>query len=288
MGLYKHACLKPTPEWECSSEAFRLKCMNADSTLPSPRVAVAFDEPSPPASTGARVFATTRWTVVLRAGGPTSEGSAAALEQLCRTYWYPLYSFARRNGLPAHDAEDMTQSFFAFLLEKDAISRADRERGRFRSFLLAAFKNFQANRRSHDSAAKRGGGEKLVSFDEMQAEGRYQSDSRTTLSPECLYDKQWAASLLDEVMSALRREYAVLKKESLFDMMRGIIWGGRDESSYAVLALQAGLSEGALKVAVHRMRKRLQERLRQEVAQTVATPGEIDDELRHLLAALSA
>ncbi len=245
-------------------------------------------EPISPAGHAGRVFATTRWTVVLRAGGPTSDGSAAALEQLCRTYWYPLYSFARRTGLAAHDAEDMTQSFFAFLLEKDAIARADRERGRFRSFLLSAFKNFLANERERHSAAKRGGGQCIVSFEELQAESRYIHEPGSGLSPETLYDKQWAESLLEQVMVALRAEYALLGKEGLFDILRGVVWGGKHEGGYGALAQQVGLSEGALKVAIHRMRGRLREFLRQEVAQTVDTPGEVDDELHHLLTVLSS
>jgi RNA polymerase sigma-70 factor (ECF subfamily) len=239
------------------------------------------------ANPGARVFATTLWTVVLRAGGPTSNGSAAALEQLCRTYWYPLYSFARRTGLPAHDAEDLTQSFFAFLLEKDAIARADRERGRFRSFLLSAFKNFAANERAHQTAAKRGGGKAVVSLDEMRAEDRYQHEPKNDLTPERLYDQKWAASLLEQVMQLLRTEYTTLGKGPLFDALRSVIWGGRQNGGYEQLAQQVGMSEGAFKVAVHRLRTRFKECLHQEVAQTVATPGEIDDELRHLLTALS-
>lgn len=223
---------------------------------------------------------------MLRAGGPTSDGSAAALEQLCRTYWYPLYSFARRSGVSAHDAEDLTQSFFAYLLEKDAIARADRERGRFRSFLLTTFKNFQANERAHHAAAKRGGGRALVSLDELQAENRYQHEPQTNLSPEKLFEQKWAASLLDQVMQTLRTEYTTLGKGPLFDSLRGVIWGGRQEGGYELLARLAGLSEGAFKVAVHRLRTRFKECLRQEVAQTVATPGEVDDELRHLLTAL--
>jgi RNA polymerase sigma factor (sigma-70 family) len=247
---------------------------------------MALAEETPPAADGAWAFATTRWSVVLRAGGPTSAGSATALEQLCRTYWYPLYSFARRNGVPAHDAEDLTQSFFAFLLEKDAIARADRERGRFRSFLLASFKNFQANQRSHERAAKRGGGARIVSFDGMQAEDRYQHEPQSSQLPECLYDKQWAMSLFEGVMAALRKEYAALYKEALFDRMRQIVLGEREDGGYSEVARQVGMTEGAFKVAVHRMRKRLQERLRLEVSQTVAVPDEIDDELRYLLVAL--
>jgi len=163
---------------------------------------------------GARVFGTTRWTVVLQAGGPTSDGSAAALEQLCRTYWYPLYSFARRSGVSVHDAEDLTQSFFAYLLEKDAIARADRERGRFRSFLLTAFKNYQANERARQAAAKRGGGRAVLSLDELQAEDRYEHEPQTNLTPEKLYDQKWAASLLEQVMQALRKEKKPVVKRS--------------------------------------------------------------------------
>jgi RNA polymerase sigma-70 factor (ECF subfamily) len=235
---------------------------------------------------GARVFVTTRWTVVLQAGGPTSDGSMRALEQLCRTYWYPLYSFARRVGVPPHDAEDLTQSFFAYLLERDVIARADRERGRFRSFLLTAFKNYHSNERARQSAEKRGGGKSIVSFDELQAENRYQHEPQNNLSPEKLYEQKWAASLLEQVMQTLRLEYTTLGKGALFDLLRGVIWGGRQESGYAELARKAGLTEGAFKVAVHRMRSRFKECLRQEVAQTVATAGEVDDELRHLLSAL--
>jgi RNA polymerase sigma factor (sigma-70 family) len=245
-------------------------------------------DPAQQAGQGARVFATTRWTVVLRAGGPTSDGSTAALEQLCKTYWYPLYSYARRSGLQAHDAEDLTQGFFAFLLEKDAIARADRERGRFRSFLLSAFKNFQLNERARQYAAKRGGGKNIVSLDELEAENRYQQEPQNGLTPEKLYDQKWAASLLDQVMSQLRAEYSALSKGPLFDVLRGIVLGGRNEAGYGALAQTVGMTEGAFKVAVHRMRSRLKECLRQEVSQTVATAAEVDDELRHLLTALTA
>jgi DNA-directed RNA polymerase specialized sigma24 family protein len=241
--------------------------------------------PGAPAGQAGRVFATTRWTVVLQAGGPTSVGSAAALDELCRTYWYPLYYFARRSGLPPPDAEDLTQSFFTFLLEKNVIARADRDRGRFRSFLLSAFKNFHANERARQSAAKRGGGTRLTSLDEMQAENRYCHEPASDLSPEKLYDQKWAASLLDHVMRILRAEYTSLNKGPLFEVLRRVMLGD-GPAGYDALAREAGLTEGAFKVAVHRVRNRFREALRHEVAQTVATPGEVDDELRHLLSAL--
>jgi RNA polymerase sigma factor (sigma-70 family) len=233
-----------------------------------------------------RVFATTRWTVVLQAGGPTSEASAQALEHLCRTYWYPLYSYARRCGVSPHDAEDLTQSFFAHLLEKGVVARADRERGRFRTFLLTTFRHYQINAHAKTVTVKRGGGQAMVSFEELQAEQRYVHDASGELSPEKLFDQRWATSLLERVMLSLRAEYATLGKGALFDLLHSVVWGGRSETGYAALAQEAGLSEGAFRVAVHRLRTRLKECLRHEVAQTVATPGEIDDELRHLMASL--
>jgi RNA polymerase sigma-70 factor (ECF subfamily) len=234
-----------------------------------------------------RVFATTRWTVVLQAGGSTSAGSAAALEKLCRAYWYPLYSFTRRRGLAPHDAEDLIQSFFAFLLEKDVIARADRERGRFRTFLLSALLNFQANERARAGTLKRGGGHAIVSFDELQAESSYQNEPATHLTPERLFDQKWAASLLEQVIQTLRREYAAAGKGPLFDELRGLLWGGRGDVGYEAIAGKLGTTEGAIKVAVHRLRARFKECLKDEVAHTVAGPEEVEDELRHLLAALS-
>lgn len=244
------------------------------------------DQTSPGAQ-GPRVFATTRWTVVLQAGGSTSTGSHAALEQLCRTYWYPLYSFLRRRGLPQHDAEDTVQSFFVFLLEKDVIARADRERGRFRTFLLTALQNFQANERARAGSQKRGGGHAIVSFDELHAEARYQDEPATNLSPERLFDQKWASSLLEQVLLALRQEYIAAGKGALFDEIRGVLWGGRGDVGYEAIGQKLGMSEGAIKVSVHRLRLRFKECLQNEVAQTVATAAEVDDELRHLLVSLN-
>jgi len=232
-----------------------------------------------------RVFTTTRWTVVLQAGGPTSPGSAAALDQLCRSYWHPLYHYARRSGLTPTDAEDLTQSFFAHLLEKDVIARADPQRGRFRTFLLCSFRNFQSNHRAHAAAGKRGGGQPVISLDELEAEHRYHA-LPSALSPEKLYDQQWAASLLAQVMRNLQAEYTALNKGPLFKLLRQVLLGEDPATGYGELARVAGISEGAFKVAVHRLRHRYREALRQEVAQTVATPGEVEDELRHLLSTL--
>ena len=248
---------------------------------------MAIDEQPSSTGKGARVFATTRWTVVLQAGGSTSAGSTAALNKLCGAYWYPLYFFARRRGLGAHDAEDLIQGFFAFLLEKDVIARADRERGRFRTFLLTSLQNFQANERARAGSQKRGGGHTIVSFDELQAENRYQGEPATNLSPERLFDQKWAASLLEQALQNLRREYVAAGKGPLFEEAHDRLWGGRGEVGYEAMGRKLGMTEGAIKVAVHRLRLRFKECLQDEVAHTVASPAEIDDELRHLLASLS-
>ncbi|WP_414661387.1 RNA polymerase sigma factor [Horticoccus sp. 23ND18S-11] len=223
----------------------------------------------------------------MTAGGSTSADSAAALEQLCRAYWYPLYFHARGRGLSPHDAEDLIQSFFAFLLEKAVIARADRERGRFRTFLLSALENFHANARARAGSLKRGGGTVIVSFDEFQAEARYQHEPSTTLTPERLFDQKWAASLLEQVLQILRQEYTAAGKGPLFDDLRSVLWGGRGEASHADLARKLGSTEGAVRVAVHRLRLRFKECLQAEVAHTVVNPDDVNDELRHLLDALS-
>ena len=236
---------------------------------------------------GARVFATTHWSVVLMAGGSTSAGSAAALDMLCGAYWYPLYFFVRRHGVGPHDAEDLIQAFFAFLLAKDVIARADRDRGRFRTFLLSSLQNFRANERVRANSQKRGGGYVITSFDEQKAEARYQNEPATNLSPERLFDQKWAASLLEQVLQTLRREYVASGKGPLFEEVHDLIWGGRGDVGYEAIGRKLGMTEGAIKVAVHRLRLRFKECLKDEVAHTVASVEEVDDELRHLLASLS-
>lgn len=234
-----------------------------------------------------RVFATTRWTVVLQAGGASSEGSAQALEQLCRTYWYPIYSFARRRGLSRHDAEDMTQGFFAHLLERDAIGRASQARGRFRTFLLKSFVNFQANEHEKAVALKRGGGRPIIHFEALDAETRYQHEPATNLSPERIFDQKWATALLDQVMQNLRRDYAAAGKAEWFDRLKTVLWGGPGAIGYAQIAAALGRTEGAVKVGVHRLRARYREALLLEVANTLTRGEDVEDELRHLLAAVS-
>ena len=232
---------------------------------------------------GAREFHTTHWSVVVSARGDRS-GARVALEKLCQAYWYPLYEFVRRQGLSGHDAQDLTQEFFARLLEKDWLAGVDRERGRFRSWLLAALKHFLANEWTRARTQKRGGGAVLFSFDELDAESRLQHEPATD-SPEQIYDRRWAMTLLDQVMARLRTEMAGVGKLGHFEALKFCLTG--EKSGYAEVGARLGMSEGAVKVAVHRLRERYRALLRAEIAETVATEKEIEDELRALLAALS-
>lgn len=226
--------------------------------------------------------------MVVRAGDIGTPDGRTALAQLCRLYWYPLYWFARRRGLTPHDAEDLTQGFFADLLERGAIARADATRGRFRTFLLASFQNYQSHQRERAGTLKRGGGHEIVSLEALQtAETRFQGEPADGISPEKLFDQKWAHSLLDAVLELLRREYTAAGKQAWFDELKVVLWGGRGEVRYAEIAVRVGSTEGAIKVAVHRLRQRFRECLRAEVAQTVLDAGDIDDEMRHLLTAVS-
>lgn len=233
---------------------------------------------------GARDFHTTHWSIVLSARGDTG-GAPMALGKLCRAYWHPLYAYVRRQGLSSHDAQDLTQEFFARLLEKGWLGGVDRELGRFRSWLLAAMKHFLANEWDRSRAAKRGGGAVLFSFDALDAESRLLHEPATD-SPEKIYDRRWAMALLDRVMTRLRAEMAGAGKLAHFEALKFCLTGEKD--AYAGVGERLAMSEGAVKVAVHRMRQQYRALLRAEIAETVATPAEIEDELRHLLAALSS
>ena len=231
-------------------------------------------------------FATTRWSVVVAAGQKAGGDDArAALETLCRTYWYPLYVYARRKGHAAEDAADLVQGFFASLLERRAVARADRERGRFRSFLLASLDHYLANEWRRATAQKRGGGAVLVGLDFDDGERRYGLEPSHHLTPDRVYERRWALTLIDAAMGRLRAEYQARDRGDLFATLAGLISGERDEA-YAGVAGRLGMSEGAVKVAVHRLRKRCRELLREEVAQTVAGEAQVDDELGHLLDAV--
>jgi RNA polymerase sigma factor (sigma-70 family) len=230
-----------------------------------------------------RHFETTRWSVVLAAGAESSSpGVQEALATLCETYWYPLYAFLRSRGYSAEDAQDLTQAFFARLLEKQTIRHADPARGRFRSFLLASLKNFAANEHDRDIARKRGGDLPILSLEVETAEGRFQMEVPTDETPERVFDRRWAMTLLDRVMSRLNAETPRSGKPSQFDRLKAYLTGDQPQLSYAETASELGTSEGAVKVAVHRLRRRFRDLVRDEIAHTVSSPEEIEDELRHL------
>ena len=233
-------------------------------------------------------FATTRWSLVLAAGAQGSSPDVhQALATLCETYWYPLYGFLRSRGYSAENAQDLTQAFFARLLEKHAVRHADPARGRFRSFLLASLRNFAANERDRDSAGKRGGGVPMLSLEIEHAEGRFQREPPTDETPERVFDRRWALTLLDRVMSRLQAEAAARNDtHSPFDRLKTYLTGDEPQLSYAQTAFELGMSEGAVKVAVHRLRRRFRDLVRDEIAHTVSSPEEVEDELRHLWSAV--
>jgi RNA polymerase sigma-70 factor (ECF subfamily) len=233
------------------------------------------------------VFATTRWTVVMQAG-TDSPSARQALEMLCRNYWYPLYAYVRRQGHGSHDAQDLTQAFFARLLEKNYLADVQREKGRFRSFLLASLKHFLANEWDRERALKRGGGQRLIALDDDAAESRYKLEPKDEFSADKIYERRWALTLLDQVLSRLRREFEFNGRLQEFELLKEYLSAGRTSVSYALAAEKLETTEGAVKVAVHRLRKRYRELLRAEIAQTVATASEIEAEIRYLFAALSA
>jgi RNA polymerase sigma factor (sigma-70 family) len=229
-------------------------------------------------------FPTTLWTVVLRAGRDEPAHAQAALAQLCQGYWYPLYSFIRRRGHSPHDAQDLTQEFFAHLLEKHGLGGVDPKHGRFRTFLLASLKNFLANDWDKAHALKRGGGQSIVSLERGSAESRYRLEPSHDLTPDRHFERQWAMTLLDQVLTLLRDEYHSEGKGDLFEQLKPVLAGAPE--AYADIAARLRRSEGAIKVAVHRMRRRYRELARALVAETVGD-GEVEDELHHLLAMLS-
>jgi RNA polymerase sigma factor (sigma-70 family) len=237
---------------------------------------------------GGGQFATTHWSVVLAAAHSHDTRARTALESLCRTYWYPLYAFVRRQGTAPHDAQDLTQEFFARLLESGSLGRVDRAKGRFRSFLLASLKHFLANCRDHDRAQKRGGGQALLSFDAASAETRYALEPADLATPDKAYERQWALTLLDLVMGRLRAEHVAAGKLAQFDQLKGCLLGDKSLPAYAELAARQGVTESAIKMAVSRLRQRYRELIYEEIARTVSRPAEVEDEIRHLLAALGS
>lgn len=231
-------------------------------------------------------FQTTHWSLVLAAGEPGHPAAQRAVAELCRNYWYPLYAFVRRKGRPAEEARDLTQDFFSVVLEKNYFGDADRERGRFRTFLLAAAENFLRNDWAKRQTLKRGGGIGFISFEADTAETRYLREPVDGETPEKLFDRRWAVSLLETVMERLRSEFAKAGKQDHFESLHVFLSGEKHAASYVEVATKLNLSEGAVRVAVHRMRARYGELLRKEIATTLADPRDVDDELRHLFAVL--
>jgi RNA polymerase sigma factor (sigma-70 family) len=233
-------------------------------------------------------FATTHWSVVLSTAQSNSTQASEAIEKLCRAYWPPLYSYVRRQGSGPEDAKDLTQAFFAKLLEKNFWARADPEKGRFRSFLLKALSQFLADQRDRARTAKRGGGVPLISLDEHSGEERFLEGLDQNLSGEQQFDRQWAATVLEHARTKLRQECIASGKSGLYDRISLV--GGPNESAvpHMVIAQELGMSVSAVKSAVSRLRKRYGELVRQEVAHTVSSPSEIAAEIRHLLSVIGA
>ena len=219
------------------------------------------------------------------ATNPTSD-SRSSLAALCKVYWAPIYAFIRRNGYESDQAQDLTQAFFVALLEKNYLGDADRERGRFRTFLLSSLKHFLANERDKAHALKRGGGQIIVSIDPTEAEGWYGPEAVEQQTPESLFQRRWALSLLERVMAKLGVEWARMGKSEYFEKLSPMLEGDPAAHRYEDLGAELGTSAGALRVAVHRMRRRYRDLLRREIAETVSTPAQIDEEIRFLLSAL--
>jgi RNA polymerase sigma factor (sigma-70 family) len=236
---------------------------------------------------GRQQFLPTRWTTVLNAArGGSHPQAAKAMAELCQIYWYPLYAFIRRQGHQTHEAEDLTQEFFARLIEKEYLEGVDPGKGKFRSFLLMALKRFLANEWDRKQAQKRGGGRAVFPLDAALADSRYGPEPADDLTPEKLYERQWALAVLEHVLAGLRDEYAADGKAALFDGCKGFLTAGEISKSQAEIAAELGMTDGAVKVAIHRLRRRYRERLRQEIADTVASAEEIDEEIQYLLRCL--
>ena len=231
-------------------------------------------------------FPTTHWSLVLAAGRHDTSQSRTALASLCEAYWFPLYTYVRRCVRDVHEAQDLTQAFFVQLLDKHYVADADPRRGRFRAFLLTAFRHFLSHEWEKAKAQKRGGGRLPWSLDLMSGESRYQVESNDQCTPEQLFERQWAITLLNQVITRLQSEFASAGKESQFVQLKEFLVG-RSSTTYAEVARQLGQSEAAVKMAVHRLRRRYGQLLRDEIAHTVDNPDDVEDEIRDLFKALS-
>jgi len=251
------------------------------------------DEGSPPTTDSTVIqdsnFPETRWSLIVRAKGDNEPDAEGALEELCSIYWYPIYAYLRRIGQSAHDAEDLTQAFFAKILSQQPFGSVDASKGRLRSYLLTSVKNFQINAHSHDTAERRGGMERPLSIDQAEAENRYQFEPADELTPDKIFDRRWAITILEQVLLRLEQSYSSKGRQAQFDALRPFLeWRGTGaDSTYADAAAQIGKTTNNFKQMVHRFRKTYQTILRDEVLQTVGKEEEVEDELNRLLQALS-
>jgi RNA polymerase sigma factor (sigma-70 family) len=245
------------------------------------------DQKAASTPTGPQRFHTTHWSVVLAAGRPSSPHARDALASLCQVYWYPLYAYIRRKGHSPTDAQDLTQEFFTWLLEKNIAGKADRTRGRFRSFLLTSLDHFLAKHWRRAGTRKRGGGQTVLSLDLAAGENRYTLEPAHELTAEMIFLRRWALTLLEKTLTSLRDEFAERGKLELFEHLKPHLGGDETTVPYSQIAELLGKTEGAVKVAVHRLRQRCRELLRAEIAQTVSGPDEVDEELRDLFDAVA-
>jgi len=240
-------------------------------------------KPSPPGA-----FVTTHWSVILNAGDTASSQADEAMSRLCQTYWYPLYAYVRRQGYAADQAQDLTQEFFARLLARNYLRSVDRQKGKFRWFLLAAMEHFLAKEWRDAHRLKRGGGKTILSLDERDAEDRYRIEPAEPMTAERLYERRWALTLLDQAMQRLRAEFEAADKLPLFEVLQIFLSGERPGVTQAQAGGRLNMSEGAMNVAVHRLRRRYAELLREEIGNTVSSPDEVDEELRYLRSVVSS
>jgi len=246
-------------------------------------ILVPAPEKKPAVSQSAAWFATTHWSVVLEAKGDDAARANEALEKLCHVYWPPIYAFIRRNGFNSADAKDLTQEFFYRLLSKEYLRHLQDQRGKFRSFLLTFIKHFLSDERDKASTQKRGGGQMFFSLDDTTGEDLFQAEIATQLSPDQLFERSWAESVLQQALHRLADEYARSGKEALYEKLKDIQPGEHGPLSYAEIGAEIGMSETAVKSAVHRLRRRHREIIREEIAHTVIRPEDIDDEIRYLI-----
>jgi RNA polymerase sigma factor (sigma-70 family) len=239
----------------------------------------------PSTRNGAAVFATTHWSMVLEAQGK-SPAAQEALEKLCRTYWRPLYGFVRQQGIHSEEAQDLTQGFFALLLERRDLNAVRKEKGRLRAYLLTSLKHFLANEQRRAMAIKRGRGQRLVSLEELSAIERLQMESADSPSPDRLYERRWALTLMDQVLGRLKDEFDVAGNAALFDWLKQLLPDEPGAPSQAEIAAHLGMTENAARQAFHRFRQRYQVLLREEISHTVAIASDIEDELRYLISVL--